>query len=298
MINRIFIIPEFVSSPPGSPSDPDLFSGSLLLPGESIYFSITANPQVEGSLDQAYDRMGQRMATGKAPDQALALTINDLPDAGVVRAVTSFLFIPGYLHIGHRPVLILTGADGGLLSDAAAAFTGYFAAQGIRDPVVHTLLSGPAPRRDTRLFHSQAGLQEGYRELLQTERYYNNDLFFYLPSPEDLPEALSSLRQAEADLRQQAPRLFSAAIVNSQLENELGCLRRLQASTLTELDHQRQYVTILRSEHATKELQDYYTREYEILPLWYKRFGHILKVLTGKRTFRSLFRDNVKKYKD
>lgn len=43
---------------------------------------------------------------------------------------------------------------------------------------------------------------------------------------------------------------------------------------------------------------DWYHKEYEILPLWYKRFGHILKVLTGKRTFRSLFRDDVKKHKD
>lgn len=43
---------------------------------------------------------------------------------------------------------------------------------------------------------------------------------------------------------------------------------------------------------------DWYKYEYEILPLWYKQFGHILKVLMGKRTFRSLFNDNVKKYKD
>ncbi|HKZ65700.1 MAG TPA: hypothetical protein VJ111_05065 [Chitinophagaceae bacterium] len=43
---------------------------------------------------------------------------------------------------------------------------------------------------------------------------------------------------------------------------------------------------------------NWYHKEYEILPRWYKRFGHILKVITGKRTFRSLFRDDVKKYKD
>lgn len=43
---------------------------------------------------------------------------------------------------------------------------------------------------------------------------------------------------------------------------------------------------------------DWYHKEYEILPLWYKRFGHILKVLLGKRTFKSLYRDDVKKYKD
>jgi len=46
------------------------------------------------------------------------------------------------------------------------------------------------------------------------------------------------------------------------------------------------------------EVIDWYNHEYEILPLWYKRFGHIIKVLMGKRSFRSLFSDNVKKYKD
>ena len=46
------------------------------------------------------------------------------------------------------------------------------------------------------------------------------------------------------------------------------------------------------------EVLDWYHNQYEILPLWYKRLGHIIKVIMGKRTFRSLFNDNVKKYKD
>ncbi|MGZ8510931.1 MAG: hypothetical protein ACXWWA_11160, partial [Chitinophagaceae bacterium] len=46
------------------------------------------------------------------------------------------------------------------------------------------------------------------------------------------------------------------------------------------------------------DVLNWYRREYEILPLWYKRVGHIIKVVMGKRRFRSLFRDDVKKYKD
>ncbi len=46
------------------------------------------------------------------------------------------------------------------------------------------------------------------------------------------------------------------------------------------------------------EVLNWYKREYEILPLWYKQFGHIIKVIMGKRSFRSLFDDTVKKYKD
>lgn len=56
------------------------------------------------------------------------------------------------------------------------------------------------------------------------------------------------------------------------------------------------YLSIQKEERANG-LKWYY-HEYEILPLWYKKFGHILKVIMGKRSFKSLFRDNVKKYKD
>lgn len=37
---------------------------------------------------------------------------------------------------------------------------------------------------------------------------------------------------------------------------------------------------------------DWYKKEYEILPLWYKRFGHIIKVAKGKRTLKSLFKND------
>jgi hypothetical protein len=46
------------------------------------------------------------------------------------------------------------------------------------------------------------------------------------------------------------------------------------------------------------DVLDWYHKEYETLPLWYKRLGHIIKVIMGKRSLRSLFNDNTKKYKD
>lgn len=39
-----------------------------------------------------------------------------------------------------------------------------------------------------------------------------------------------------------------------------------------------------------RELKSWYHKEYEVLPLWYKRFGHIIKVVKGKRTVSSLFK--------
>ncbi|MEO5592915.1 MAG: hypothetical protein ABIR15_10655 [Chitinophagaceae bacterium] len=46
------------------------------------------------------------------------------------------------------------------------------------------------------------------------------------------------------------------------------------------------------------EVLDWYHKEYETLPRWYKQFGQIIKVIMGKRSFGSLFNDNIKKYKD
>jgi len=46
---------------------------------------------------------------------------------------------------------------------------------------------------------------------------------------------------------------------------------------------------ILDNKQKFNELKSWYEKEYESLPLWYKRFGHIIKVLKGKRSFKSLF---------
>jgi glycosyltransferase involved in cell wall biosynthesis len=35
-----------------------------------------------------------------------------------------------------------------------------------------------------------------------------------------------------------------------------------------------------------QEIKAWYHKEYEILPLWYKRFGHLIKIAMGKRKFR------------
>ena len=34
---------------------------------------------------------------------------------------------------------------------------------------------------------------------------------------------------------------------------------------------------------------DWYVKEYEALPIWYKRFGHVIKVMLGKRSIKSLY---------
>jgi hypothetical protein len=65
-----------------------------------------------------------------------------------------------------------------------------------------------------------------------------------------------------------------------------------------QLCNTKDFLRYYQKNDNSKEVNDFYHYEYEILPLWYKRLGHIIKVIMGKRTLRSLFNDNVKKYKN
>lgn len=54
---------------------------------------------------------------------------------------------------------------------------------------------------------------------------------------------------------------------------------------IAELSHE---MDLIRSNRDN--ILEWYKKEYETLPIWYKRFGHIIKVMTGKRTFKSLYK--------
>lgn len=45
-----------------------------------------------------------------------------------------------------------------------------------------------------------------------------------------------------------------------------------------------------------KAIADWYFNQYEVLPLWFKRLGHIVKILYRKRSWRTLYNDSAKGY--
>ena len=81
---------------------------------------------------------------------------------------------------------------------------------------------------------------------------------------------------------------FDNAILRFKLETARDALERIRIEAkLIGEDQARQ---IAHEKNRANELLAWYHREYEALPIWYKRFGHIIKVFTGKRTFKSLFK--------
>lgn len=67
-------------------------------------------------------------------------------------------------------------------------------------------------------------------------------------------------------------------LVKPEKENDKGIVQRDFLH-----DRDKEYTT------SGREIQEWYNKEYEVLPIWYKRFGHIIKVFQGQRSVKSLF---------
>jgi len=280
MINRIFFILEFLP-----------LAGELPLPEKNVYYALLVPSPREGALEEAY-----RITAGGDIPQQLALVVDvSLPLSDKdLELLAAFLFLPGSLYIGNRPVIHLYGDSPSILT-ATPALTRYLAGQGLEAPLVLPPIPHDTIRRGN---YPPEDLAADYTKLLRDKPVSGSDQFFFASSKDSLHSAIAALRQAEAGFSAAQPQLYASMLAVTSLANDLEETRQKYKASLTELHNLQEYNAILRSDHQAREIQAYYDREYEALPLWFKRLGHFIKVLTGKRTFRSLFRDDVKKYKD
>lgn len=118
--------------------------------------------------------------------------------------------------------------------------------------------------------------------------------FLFEKSDPALLGILSALREKEVTLFKTQHYKFAniayqqQALID-QYKGELDMKRSAEKNIQNYLGMQKK---------QTADNVEWYRHEYEILPTWYKRIGHLIKVMMGKRTFRSLFSDKVKKYND
>jgi len=97
------------------------------------------------------------------------------------------------------------------------------------------------------------------------------------------------LKTQEENIKNLHPLMYEMASTIDRLEFENKNIMLHNSFLKDELNNYKEHVEILKSSHQAKDLQTYYHNQYEILPLWYKRLGHLIKLLIGKRTFKSLF---------
>ena len=160
------------------------------------------------------------------------------------------------------------------------------------------------PNKNIRfnLQESLVSLPSEYINSIKTLTSSNCSVFYFLKYPGQLPEILKVIQEAESIVKENMPQVYWLLSENKFLklkEDELLSKMELLREQLKSLNayHSNYHSTSSRYKKQITELLKFYKQEYEILPLWYKRFGHIIKVFTGKRTFNSLFNDKVKKYK-
>jgi glycosyltransferase involved in cell wall biosynthesis len=88
-----------------------------------------------------------------------------------------------------------------------------------------------------------------------------------------------------------------STIIHKQLVTLTEELRLKNTSLQDEVNYIRRTGNMDSGESAEgrlEKIKEWYRKEYEELPLWYKRFGHLLKVLKGKRSLKSLFSKSEK----
>jgi hypothetical protein len=156
---------------------------------------------------------------------------------------------------------------------------------------------------DLRMYIGEADADHSARKWYLNflgESKVSQKLIFFFPSHlNSLTDTCSELNNAEKEFHESNPQVFTL------LEEQRNFGKRFEQCEINiqglrkDLESRDEYIANLHVPETTlKRLSDFYHNEYEILPLWYKRFGHLIKVLMGKRSFRSLFDDKVKKYKD
>ncbi|HVU57518.1 MAG TPA: hypothetical protein VHD83_20785 [Puia sp.] len=92
------------------------------------------------------------------------------------------------------------------------------------------------------------------------------------------------------DLLLDHPLLETWVLQRRELQNRLDKLTNKNKITEERLHNAETTIGIIRSKYKDDYdiLFNWYQQEYEALPRWYKRFGQLLKVLTGRRTLKSL----------
>lgn len=146
------------------------------------------------------------------------------------------------------------------------------------------------------------GLIKDYEDAILKIRDVKQSIFFPIASLDEISPLLLKLKKADSIMAAKHQTLMQLLSDYNKLYEDRRQLSFQNGIITQSLESLSMYSSDINEPGSfyKKKIADivhFYKNEYEILPLWYKRLGHILKVITGKRTFRSLYDDNSKKYK-
>lgn len=125
---------------------------------------------------------------------------------------------------------------------------------------------------------------------------YNQYIYLHYLNKQWLKLAEEEWANAELKFASDNPVLFKTLTHLKKVSTENKLLSYQLKVCNEHLSNYKQYLQIMHTQDEANRINEFYYNEYEVLPLWYKRVGHILKVIMGKRTLRSLVVDDIKKY--
>jgi hypothetical protein len=203
-------------------------------------------------------------------------------------------FQPSYYQENYKPLLFV--------ARKAASITGLLevisqkcSEQGLNTPKVHQVQNN-TPALNSLVTGKNVDLVSIINQWSKTyfEQKDPSEINLLISPGKGQNEIFESILEQEATLISTDDYSIASFLYAKQREIE-DCRQKLHLKIISEKSTQL-YLSIQKEERANG--LKWYHNEYEILPVWYKKFGHIIKVIMGKRSFKSLFSDKVKKYKD
>ncbi|RNI29228.1 hypothetical protein [Rufibacter latericius] len=104
-----------------------------------------------------------------------------------------------------------------------------------------------------------------------------------ISSTNEMEDFVQELKKSECEFQEVNPQVYSLLVARKELFREVESLKIKVQHLAEDLNNEKTYNAFLKENHQAKLLQEYYDHEYEVLPTWFKRLGHIIKFITGKR---------------
>lgn len=118
---------------------------------------------------------------------------------------------------------------------------------------------------------------------LQKLKWLNKSMIIYADNDTDVLAFKENLYSLHNTLKKGNPYVHQAlemiaGLQEDQLQKE-AVIEYLQL----EVSNLKTFVKLLHESKEVEHILNFYHTQYEVLPLWYKRFGHVIKILMGKR---------------
>lgn len=282
---------------------------------QPVYYNITANDFIRIETQEGYpDHIGFNIILSNTEDlnanlfQSLIqgsnpflITLNnrllvDLQHNSGLSFIQKITSASKYGTRGGHKIILIDNFDNQLTDAALKAFESFFVAHD--DKVMSLCYDSKADDINTNnklnkvllLTKDLIGKSSVEHSIFNQFLYMNQPPIVLLDGWMELSSTGPAIDKAYLNYSKEVEAVFQSRFLNEHYAYENTLLKNRSILYL-------EFIAVSKEirEKEYFDLLDWYHKEYEVLPLWYKRFGHIVKVMKGKRSFRTLISDNIQK---